>query len=68
MQLWSVETTFHDGRQQLRVDTQRQWSDLAIVRTTPALLALFSLVTIWAVEGKAIAALHARSAARYVKA
>src|SRR3954470_5222122 len=27
---------------------QRQWSDLAILRTTPALLALFSLVTLWA--------------------
>src|SRR5215210_4252084 len=27
---------------------QRQWSDLAILRTTPALLGLFSLVTLWA--------------------
>jgi hypothetical protein len=30
------------------METQRQWSDLAILRTTPALLALFSLVTLWA--------------------
>jgi hypothetical protein len=30
------------------METQRQWSDLAILRTTPALLGLFSLVTIWA--------------------
>jgi hypothetical protein len=30
------------------VETQRQWSDLAILRTTPALLGLFSLVTLWA--------------------
>ena len=28
--------------------TQRQWSDLAIMRTTPALLGLFSLVALWA--------------------
>jgi hypothetical protein len=29
------------------MQTQRQWSDLAILRTTPALLGLFSLITIW---------------------
>jgi hypothetical protein len=28
------------------VEPQRQWSDLAILRTTPALLGLFSLVTL----------------------
>ena len=31
-----------------RTRNQRQWSDLAILRTTPALLGLFSLVTLWA--------------------
>jgi hypothetical protein len=31
----------------LGVETQRQWSDNAILRTTPALLALFSIVTLW---------------------
>ena len=30
----------------LGVETQRQWSDLAIARTTPALLALFSWTTL----------------------
>jgi hypothetical protein len=30
------------------VETQRQWSELAILRTTPALLGLFSLVTLFA--------------------
>jgi hypothetical protein len=30
------------------VETQRQWSDKAILRTTPALLCLFSIVTLWA--------------------
>jgi hypothetical protein len=30
------------------VETQRQWSDRAIARTTPALLGLYSLVTLWA--------------------
>lgn len=45
---WTVEVTFHEVRAHLGVETQRQWSDLAILRTTPALLALFSLVTVFA--------------------
>ena len=45
---WTVEVTFHEVRAHLGVGTQRQWSDLAMLRTTPALLALFSLVTIFA--------------------
>jgi hypothetical protein len=45
---WNVEVTFQEVRAHLGVETQRQWSDLAILRTTPALLALFSLVTIFA--------------------
>jgi hypothetical protein len=32
----------------LGVETQRQWSDLAVLRTTPALLGLYSLLTVWA--------------------
>jgi hypothetical protein len=45
---WRIETTFQEAREHLGVETQRQWSDLAILRTTPALLGLYSLVTIWA--------------------
>jgi DDE superfamily endonuclease len=45
---WQVEVTFHEVRDHLGVETQRQWSDLAIARTTPALLSLFSLVTLLA--------------------
>ncbi|GHO81508.1 hypothetical protein KSD_92790 [Ktedonobacter sp. SOSP1-85] len=45
---WTVEVTFHEVRTHLGVETQRQWSDLAILRTTPALLGLFSLVTVFA--------------------
>ena len=47
VQRWTTETTFEEVRRHLGVETQRQWSDLAILRTTPALLGLFSLVTIW---------------------
>jgi hypothetical protein len=47
---WRVETTFEEARRHLGLETQRQWSDLAILRTTPALLGLFSLVTLWATQ------------------
>ena len=45
---WQLEVTFHEVRDHLGVETQRQWSDWAILRTTPALLGLFSLVTLLA--------------------
>src|SRR5689334_18227806 len=48
---WSVEVTFAEVRRHLGVESQRRWSDLAIARTTPALLGLFSLVTLWAEAG-----------------
>jgi hypothetical protein len=43
---WTVEVTFQEARAHLGVETQRQWSDLAIERTTPVLLGLFSWVTL----------------------
>jgi hypothetical protein len=45
---WQLEVTFHEVRDHLGVETQRQWSDWAIARTTPALLGLFSLVALLA--------------------
>ena len=51
---WRVETTFEEGRRHLGMETQRQWSDLAILRTKPALLGLFSLVTLWATQLQAV--------------
>ena len=43
---WQLERTFQEVRTHLGVETQRQWSDLAIARTTPALLGLFSWTTL----------------------
>jgi len=43
---WQVEVTFEEARRHLGVETQRQWSDKAIVRTTPLLLGLFSWITL----------------------
>jgi hypothetical protein len=66
---WHRETTFQEVRAHLGVETQRQWSDLAISRTTPALLGLFSLVAVWADElARAPAgAVRPRTAAWYDK-
>ena len=43
---WRIEVTFAEVRRHLGVETQRQWSDQAIARTTPALLGLFSLLAL----------------------
>lgn len=45
---WQVEVTFEESRAHLGLETQRQWSDNAIARTTPLLLALFSMITLMA--------------------
>ena len=44
---WTIEVTFEESRAHLGVETQRQWSDLAIERSTPCLLGMFSLVTLF---------------------
>ena len=43
---WQLEVTFQEARTHLGMETQRQWSDLAIARTTPILLGLFSWTTL----------------------
>jgi hypothetical protein len=48
VQRWQLEVTFEEARAHLGIETQRQWSDLAIARTTPVLLGLFSVVTLFA--------------------
>ena len=48
VQRWQVEVTFEEARRHLGMETQRQWSDKAIARSTPLLLGLFSWVTLLA--------------------
>jgi hypothetical protein len=48
VQRWTIETTFEESRAHLGVETQRQWSDQAIARTTPCLFGLYSVVTLLA--------------------
>ncbi len=64
---WQVETTFQETRTHLGIETQRQWSDLAIQRTTPALLGLFSIVTLLADRRAKQGALPIRRPAWYAK-
>ena len=67
VQRWQVEVTFREVRDHLGVESQRQWSDLAIARTTPCLLGLFSLVTLLAAQLNPEARLAAVTAAWYRK-
>jgi hypothetical protein len=64
---WQLEVTFHEVRDHLGVETQRQWSDWAILRTTPALLGLFSLVTLLASTHAINGKIPVRQAAWYCK-
>lgn len=64
---WNVEVTFEESREHLGVETQRQWSDQAIQRTTPALLALFSLTTLIALNLSKTQPLHPKTTAWYQK-
>lgn len=65
---WQVEVTFEETRAHLGIQTQRQWSDKAIARTTPALLALYSLVALLAHDRLGSLPLPVRTAAWYSKA
>ena len=64
---WSIEVTFAEVRRHLGVETQRQWTDHAIARTTPMLLALFSLVTLFAEDLQKADTIVVRSARWYAK-
>ena len=64
---WGLEVTFEEARAHLGIETQRQWSDLAIARTTPALLGLFSLITLLACRLTRDQPLPIRTAAWYQK-
>lgn len=64
---WSVEVTFEEARAHLGFNTQRQWNPLAVARTSPAILGLFSCVTLLAHRLLASQPAPLRSTAWYVK-
>ena len=65
---WQLEVTFEEARRHLGVETQRQWSERAIRRTTPVLLGLFSLVTLLTDRSVSQTPVRVRQAAWYPKA
>ncbi len=67
VQRWQMEVTFHEVRTHLGGETQRQWADLAIARTTPTLLGVFSVVTLLAHSLSAYQSVPLRQAAWYTK-
>ena len=64
---WRLEVTWQEARAHLGMETQRQWNARAIARTTPALLGLFSLITLWAGQLAREHALPIRQAVWYGK-
>jgi hypothetical protein len=64
---WCLEVTFAESRTHLGVETQRQWSDKAIARTTPLLMGLFSVVTLMALKLRETCPLKVMSTAWYPK-
>ncbi len=64
---WAVETTYEEARAHLGMETQRQWSDPAVFRTTPLLLGLYSVVTLYVHQNAERFALSPRRAAWYPK-
>ena len=64
---WAVETTYEESRAHLGMETQRQWSDPAIFRTTPLLLGLYTLVTLYVQQTAERLTLSPRRAAWYPK-
>src|ERR1700733_831942 len=64
---WQLEVTFQETRAHIGVETQQHWSDLAIMRTSPALFGRFSLVALWAYHVAAEILLVPATAAWYPK-
>ena len=64
---WQLEVTWQEARAHLGLESQRQWNALAIARTTPTLLGLFSMVTLWAGRLAQDQALPVRQAVWYRK-
>jgi hypothetical protein len=65
--LFEIQVTFEEARAHLGVETQRQWSDKVIARTTPILFGLYSLVTPLAYQWAENHRLPVRMAAWYTK-
>nr|WKN34004.1 hypothetical protein K4G66_16615 [Tunicatimonas sp. TK19036] len=64
---WPIEVTFEEARAHLGMETQRQWSEKAIERTTPALFGLYAIITLLANQLQAQGKLQIATSAWYKK-
>ena len=64
---WQRQVTYQEVRAYLGLETQRQWSDLAIARTTPILMGQFSWVALAAHSLQQDHPITQRTAAWYIK-
>jgi DDE superfamily endonuclease len=64
---WSLEVTFEEAHAHLGFQSQRQWAKAATTRTTPVLLALFSLICLIAHRLHSIAPISPHTTAWYAK-
>lgn len=64
---WNIEVTFQELRTHLGFETQRQWSKLAIARTTPVLFGLFSIIVLFVIKITKDSPLPVMSCAWYKK-
>jgi hypothetical protein len=48
MRRWTIEVTWEEARAHLGLETHRQWTDRAMARATPALVSLYSIITLTA--------------------
>ena len=64
---FSIEILFEEARAHLGMETQRQWSDKAIARSTPLIFALFSLICLIALKLRETVDLSVSTSAWYAK-
>lgn len=64
---WGLEVTFEESREHLGVETQRQWSDRAIARSTPTLMGLYSCVCLMGNRLKQVEPLQAEASSWHQK-
>lgn len=64
---WGLEVTFEETREHLGVETQRQWSDKAIARSTPVLMGLYSCVCLMANQLRQVEPLKAGASSWHQK-
>ena len=64
---WQLEVTYQEMRAHLGVETQRQWSDRAVARTTPILMGLFSWIALAAHSLQQESPITQRTATWYAK-